>query len=483
MIPYRQSSQHVRALLGAAITLLCACAHKDAAAPATAPTLEDPASHAFVGSIILGRPTDHGVTASLMSDHAGDVWLEYGTQPGAYSLRSTHAALQAGVPLHLTIDGLQTGARYLYRVRTTADAGAAAVAPEEHAFRTQRPRGSEFVFTVDADPHWGETNFDSTVYTAAMGSILTDAPDFHIDLGDNFMTEKIGAANYAEAAHSVSAMRSYWGVIGPSVPTYIVIGNHEGEHGWELDGTAENLPLWAVRARQAYYPNPVPNAFYSGSTTSEPLIGVRDGYYAWEWGDALFVVLDDYWYTRLVPNQNYWNFTLGSAQFTWLERTLRGSSARFKFVFAHQLLSGINGNPRGGIEAAPYYEWGGRNADGTWGFTQQRPGWDKPIHQLFVETGVTAFFHGHDHFYDRQQLDGIVYQLVPQPSFARADGSQSATAYGYLSGEILSSSGYLRIRVSATQARVEYVKVYLPGLGTGLQTGTVAASYTLTPRN
>jgi hypothetical protein len=221
----------------------------------------------------------------------------------------------------------------------------------------------------------------------------------------------------------------------------------------------------------------VPNAFYSGSATSEPYVGVRDGYYAWEWGDALFVVLDPYWYTAANPNRDYWNFTLGAEQYAWLTRTLRGSSARFKFVFTHQLLSGINGNPRGGVEAAPYFEWGGRNADSSSGFAQHRPGWAIPIHQLLVETGVTAVFHGHDHFFAKQQLGGITYQLVPQPSFANAGGSQSATAYGYLSGQILSSSGYLRIRVTSTQASVEYVKSSAPGVG------AVVTSYTLTPRN
>ena len=466
------------ALLGIGLTTLWGCGRQDPAGPAAA----DSTGVAFSGSVILGRPTDRSVTASLLWDRTGDVWLEYGTQSGTYPLSSARVHLQAGVPLNLSLNALHSDTRYVYRVRMAADSGSSSGPPAEHTFRTQRPRGSTFSFTVDADPHWGEANFDSSVYAAAMASIRADAPDFHIDLGDNFMTEKRGATSYADAVRDVSALRSFWGIAGPSVPIYLVIGNHEGEQGWSLNGTGENLPLWATRARQAYYANPTPNTFYYGSSTSEPFIGVRDSYYAWEWGDAIFVVLDPYWYTTSNPNQQYWNFTLGAEQYAWLARTLRGSSAPFKFVFTHQLLSGINGNPRGGIEAAPYYEWGGHNADGSWGFDQRRPGWGTPIHQLFVETGVTAVFHGHDHFYDKQVLDGIVYQLVPQPSFARADGSQSAVAYGYLSGEVLPSSGYLRIRVSPSQATVEYVKVYAPGTGGGLQTGAVATSYTLTPR-
>jgi hypothetical protein len=39
-----------------------------------------------------------------------------------------------------------------------------------------------------------------------------------------------------------------------------------------------------------------------------------------------------------------------------------------------------------------------------------------PIHQLLVRNKVAAVFHGHDHLFAKQDLDGIVYQEVPQPS-------------------------------------------------------------------
>ena len=61
---------------------------------------------------------------------------------------------------------------------------------------------------------------------------------------------------------------------------------------------------------------------------------------------------------------------------------------------------------RGGAEAAGYFEWGGKNADGTDGFATHRPGWDKTIQQLFVENGVSAYFHGHDHQFVYETRDG-----------------------------------------------------------------------------
>lgn len=88
----------------------------------------------------------------------------------------------------------------------------------------------------------------------------------------------------------------------------------------------------------------------------------------------------------------------------------------------HQLVGGLDKGGRGGVEAATLFEWGGREKDGRDTFAVNRPGWEKPVHKLLVENDVSAVFHGHDHFYAHQELDGIVYQLVPQPAH-RGEGS------------------------------------------------------------
>lgn len=444
------------------------------------PTEPDQSEQAFAGNVILGRPTASSITASLLSERDAEVYLEYGTQAGTYPQRTAAVRLQAGVPANVSLAGLAADTRYHYRIRTGS--GTAPATLPVHAFHTQRSLGQEFTFDVEADPHDGDGSFDGQVFATAMARVAADTADFLIDLGDSFMTEKRSPANYDDVLRITAGLRPYWAGAAADVPLLLALGNHDGEQGWELNGS-ESLAAWAVRARQRLYPNPVPGGtFYSGSTTTEPIIGVRDGYYAFAWGDALFVVLDPYWYTLSNPGRDFWAFSLGDAQYRWLARTLRESSARYKFVFAHQLLTGILDQPRGGTEAAGLYEWGGKNLDGTWGFSARRPGWEKPIHQLLVETGVTAVFHGHDHFFNRQELDGIVYQLLPQPSYARITDQYSPASYGYLSGVMFGSSGYLRIRVSPARALVEYVKVYPAGLTDGRKTGDIAYSYSLSPR-
>jgi hypothetical protein len=199
-----------------------------------------------------------------------------------------------------------------------------------------------------------------------------------------------------------------------------------------------------------------------GDTLKDALTGDRASWYAWHWGDALFVVLDPYWNSPAQSSKDGWNLTLGERQYQWLSKTLANSQAKYKMIFIHNLVGGLDGQMRGGVEAAPYFEWGGKNLDGSLGFASRRPGWEMPIHALLVKHQVKAVFHGHDHLYAKQELDGVVYQAVPQPSAKNfSSGASLAKDYHYTSGDIQSSSGHLRVKVSTSGISSEYVRSWL----------------------
>jgi hypothetical protein len=107
-------------------------------------------------------------------------------------------------------------------------------------------------------------------------------------------------------------------------------------------------------------------------------------------------------------------------------------------------------------------EWGGKNEDGSEGFREHRPGWELPIHQLLVKHQVSIVFHGHDHLYAKEELDGVVYQEVPQPGHP-SGGTRSAEDYKY-TGVILGSSGHLRVTVEPESTTVDYIRTAVPGL-------------------
>ncbi len=416
-------------------------------------------------SVILGRPTDRAVTLNLLSASTSDVFVEYGTAAGVFSRKTSAVKLASNQPHEIVLDSLQPNTSYSYRV-----------AGVQGSFHTQRPPGSAFTFLLQADPHLDDGT-DPEVYKRSLRGELSSSADFLIDLGDTFMSDKLESPTRDDVVQRHLMARTYYDLVTNSLPLFLTLGNHEGETSRRLNGTAENLAVWASNARRLYYPNPEPNGFYSGSTHAEPFIGLRQNYYWWTWGDALFIVLDPFWYTagrRSGPGDN-WDFTLGREQYDWLKSALEQSRARFKFVFAHNLVGGLDldGRARGGIEGAPYFEWGGHNQDGTWGFAEKRPGWPMPIHQLLVRNNVTAFFHGHDHLYARQELDGVVYQEVPQPSHGGARNPKGE--YAYTHGDILPGSGYLRIRVAPDGVRSEFLR-------TDAGAPQLAHTYSLAPR-
>ncbi|MDH4136049.1 MAG: dockerin type I domain-containing protein, partial [Anaerolineae bacterium] len=253
------------------------------------------------------------------------------------------------------------------------------------------------------------------------------------------------------------------------------------------------------------------DGFYSANT--DPLAAIdeatygdeyREDYYAWEWGDALFVVIDPFQYTMDLPYSpvagegnddsvtgDQWSWTLGAQQFNWLKETLENSNAKYKFMFSHQMVGGIPRNAsggagyvRGGAEAAGYFEWGdaaGFDGDGVNDHRDPAVFGTTPIHQLMVENGASAYFHGHDHQYVYETRDGIVYQEVPSPSMSGSGFSGIYTVGTYADYETIAmcpNSGHLRITITPDLATVDYVKS--GGTGT-CNPSDFSLSYTVEP--
>lgn len=435
-------------------------------------------------SVVLGRPTGTSMTASIVSKSAGEAFIEYGARSGSYTRKTEVVQLCPDEPVHVLLDKLMPDSRSHYRLRYRRAGDAAFAEGREQAIQTHRPPGSSFVFEIQGDSHPERRHqFDPALYAQTLRSVASDRPDFYILMGDDFSVDTLHEINASTVAQRYQLQRPFLSLVGQSTPLFLVNGNHEQAAAANLDGTPNNVAVWAQNARDAYYPQPAPDGFYSGDTKQVPHIGLLRDYYAWTWGDALFVVIDPYWHSSQAvdnvfgggkKNRDLWQVTLGDAQYRWLRDTLASSKARYKFVFSHHVL----GTGRGGVEMAGLYEWGGRNRRGIDEFAKQRPSWEMPIHQLFVKHGVTIFFQGHDHVFAHQQIDGIIYQTLPEP----ADPNYSLYFEGaYRSGTILPNSGRVRVGVRPDKVRVEYVRSRLPKDATAENPdGEVAASYELT---
>lgn len=444
-------------------------------------------SGTFAGNVVLGSPTADAVLANVYAvNQSGTVYISYGRSSGNYEWQTEVAALKADVALELRLANLAPDTQYFYRVYFSAADKTSVEQSPEYRFHTARGAGSAYVFTIQGDSHpeRENTQFNAELYRRTLNTALADQPDFHIAMGDDFSVDTLDATTVSAAAvrGRYTLQRPYLGVIGASAPVFLVNGNHEQAARYLLNGTANNVAVWAQTARNSLYSQPEPDAFYSGNPEQVPFIGLLRNTYAWTWGDALFVVIDPYWsspdcvdapFAGGSKRSNLWDVTLGDAQYQWLKTTLEGSQAKYKFVFAHHVM----GTGRGGIELASLYEWGGYSANGTWGFTANRPLWSAPLHQLMVANKVTIFFQGHDHIWATQRLDGVVYQTLPEP----ADPNYALfNADAYLSGDKLPNTGYARISVGPAAVKVDYVRTYLPAdeMG-GKVSGSVAYSYAI----
>jgi len=406
--------------------------------------------------IITVKPTTNSVTLSILGYKTTDATIEYNNPIGSITNKIS-IKLAANIPQEVLIKNLEPGTTYeytlAYKVLSNNESGQTI----KQTFCTAKIPGSSFSFAVLADSHLDMLT-DTSIYNRTLSNILESKNDFMIDLGDTFMDDKYGK-DFSMSLYNYLAQRYYFGSISSSITYYFVQGNHDGELGFYNDGTSQSWANWANTTRKKYFPMPEPNEFYGGNTQKDPFNGSLQDYYSWEWGNTLFIVLDPFWYTMPNGSQEPWNRTLGLNQYNWLKTTLEKSTAKFKFVFLHNLVGGvdIDGKARGGAEVVGLYEWGGKSPDGQNLFAEKRPNWEMPIHDLLKKHGVNAVFHGHDHFYGYQQVDGIIYQEVPQPGSPEDIKPNQAAQYGYKQGTILGGTGYLQFTVNPTSVLVQYI--------------------------
>jgi hypothetical protein len=441
----------------------------------------------FRGNIVLGSPTGNSVMANVYSpDQSGTVYIVFGTASGFYEKQTSTVALAAGKPVEIALQGLSPDTRHYYRLYFQPSDGSAAGPTEESSFHTARSTGSSFTFSIQGDSHPERAGqqFNSDLYRRTLLTAAADQPDFYLAIGDDFSVDQLDplTVTAAQVVERYTIQRPYLGLIGKSAPVYLVNGNHEQAARYLLDGTANNVAVWAQNARNSHYSQPAPDGFYSGNSEQVPYIGLLRNHFAWTWGDALFVVIDPYWGSpTCVDNPfyggskrtNLWDATHGDAQYQWLKSTLEQSTAKFKFVFSHHVM----GTGRGGIELATKFEWGGLGNKGISEFAANRPGWASPIHQLMAANKVTIFFQGHDHIWVKQQLDGVIYQTLPEP----ADPFYTLyNADAFLSGDKFPNTGYTRVTVSSATVKVDYVRTWLPAdEGAGKVNGSTAFSYSV----
>jgi hypothetical protein len=380
-----------------------------------------------ISAKLLGTPTASSFTIAITATVRVTVYIEYGYTKSSLSGKTSFTSIAQGTTSNITVTGLKPSSQVFYRVKYAIGSSKNYASLTQKIVTTSRAT-SNATFAIQADPHMDE-NSSADVYKGTLKQIVAASPAFLMDLGDIFMVDKLKDKSEANIRGRFELMKGFYQELG-SVPLKICLGNHDGELGYSKFNTKNY--------RKEYFPE----------QTGEL------AYFSFTGPDQLHIVLDPFTYTTKSPTSAGWEWTLGKTQYDWLVSTLKNSQERHKFIYIHHLLVGDQ-TSRGGVEIAKLNEWGGNNKDGTYGFDSNRPGWGKPIHQLLLDYKVGFVFKGHDHLYVKQELDGIIYQTLPQPSHPgeKLDVKQ----YGYISGKGVGGSGFLKVSTSNSTAQVDFI--------------------------
>jgi hypothetical protein len=387
-----------------------------------------------------GTPTSNSISIAVSATLAVRAYVEYGYSKSAIAGKTSVYTILKGSTQKISITNLKANSLVYYKVKYAIGASKNYSSLTLRSVKTAPALVlSSNTFAVQADPHM-DNNSSAAVYEGTLKQIVAASPAFLMDLGDIFMVDKLADKSEANIRGRFELMKGFYQKLG-DVPLKICLGNHDGELGYSKFNTKNY--------RKEYFPE----------QTGEL------AYYSFTGPDQLHVVLDPFTYTMKNPTANGWEWTLGKTQYDWLVETLKNSKEKHKFIYIHHLLVG-DPQSRGGVEIAMKNEWGGKNNDGTDGFDANRPGWGKPIHQLLLDYKVGFVFKGHDHLYVKQELDGVIYQTVPQPS--HPGDKINVNQYGYISGKGVGGSGFLKVSTSGNTAQVDFI----------LFDGKVADSYT-----
>ena len=337
-------------------------------------------------------------------------------------------------------DGLAPGLRYDYEV-LAPDVGGEKTIYAGSAV-TQRQPGETFTFALITDSHIGSdlsyTNQgDPHALEAVSAEVGAASPDFMVHLGDMLDFHEYGFNDPPpEGSITRQAYLNYRTLLGDTLGRtshFATIGNWEGENGCyspeEIDRSMEQ--------RLLYLPGPQPTSYPEGGSPNED-------YYAFTWGDALFVVLNVMGYT---PTKHLLSidpglpddWTLGPVQLAWLSSTLANAKSKWRFLLIHHPVGG-----KAGDDSNSAYGRGGGQAAYV--------GEQATIHQLMLLYGAQIFFYGHDHVFTDMTVDGIHYSDAGN---AGAVWMFDKSITGYTQSWL--TYGWTKVTVSPATVNVQFI--------------------------
>ena len=196
----------------------------------------------------------------------------------------------------------------------------------------------------------GDNRSGNDMYKKLVGMAMERKPDFIVNTGDMIATPG-----------DKSGWSEFWEMSKPMTVLYfLTVGNHDAH---------PKVPLSEkIYKEQVDLPG-------------------NELYYSFIAGNSLFVVLDSF-----IDDQEK---KIAGDQLKWLELILTGSKHKHKFVFLHH----------------PLYTEPGKGHHAGDSLDKYPKDRDR-LESLFVKSKVDAVFAGHEHFYQRKTIDGIIHVIT-----------------------------------------------------------------------
>ena len=434
----------------------------------------------------LFRPDAHGATVQWISNR--DIEMKVLAGGKRRNLDEVYRETTVGAS-SVRIDRFEPGEAFFFQTTYRDVRNRRWVESRIQQVRTAPAPGNEFQIALLADSHYERVrrfNQDVVNFRVTRAAAMNSDVDFAIFLGDEALVHYIDDDAEAMTPQQARIRWRDWRracvELLESTPSFLVLGNHEGEAGYYRDFRGDEndrdpVPLlrWGTAARKDYFLNPTATTYPEGgenhgwvddgpktdrvellAANSSPL----ENYYAWTWGDALFVVLDVQRYTRLgeTTPTDVEQWTLGPDQMGWLEQTLVGSSAKWKIIVAHHVLGGYKFDLQG-------YDYDLTYVYGRGGAHYANVGEQAQITRLMKKYGAQFFLYGHDHVFAHQQTEGIHFICCGRTTFLQDEWWHTPgwiEAYGSATArdpnDFYGALGYVRLTVAPGSVRIEYIR-------------------------
>jgi predicted phosphodiesterase len=333
--------------------------------------------------------------------------------------------------------------------------------------------------------------------------LISEDPDLAINLGDStgigseYRWENWGLpfknltdANYDYIARTLwYRMRKAFSGLTPNMPTLMVLGNHDGEEGYNPARS------YAKSWRQKLFPQPDSSTYPEGGHPDGNYYALTLGANEMNGDGVQFIVLDVMGAMSTLPRKVE-DWTLGPAQRQWLEGILADGTHEWSFACQHHVLGGWPAAPDENDSRTIAYGRGNMfTAKDYTGYGDPSKIEQVQLTELGRNNRLRGIIYGHDHVfkvtrigdgktnYDLQGVCAGSPKALSETDWWRGPFWQKHYgSYSKTPPDFYGPSGYTRLTVTKDQAKYDFIptgRAMLTNIPSATTLGAVLSSAVL----